>query len=88
MGICQMILDLCAKKRRYEPFFGLLTQRLCLLKTEFVGCFEKAFQNQYEIAHHLENVKLKNVPNFFGYMLATNSISWSVCINFSYQIKT
>ncbi|CAF4989034.1 unnamed protein product [Rotaria sp. Silwood1] len=78
IGVCRIILDLCAKKRRYRPFFGFLAQRLCLLKTEYVGCFEKAFQNQYEIAHHLESVKLKNLSNFFGYMLATNSISWSV----------
>ncbi|CAF4222980.1 unnamed protein product, partial [Rotaria sordida] len=78
MEVCQIILNNCAQKRRYDPFFGLLGQRLCLLKTEYIECFEKAFQDQYDLAHHLENVKLKNVPKFFAYMLVTNSISWSV----------
>ncbi|CAF1527898.1 unnamed protein product [Rotaria sordida] len=81
MEVCQIILNNCAQKRRYDPFFGLLGQRLCLLKTEYIECFEKAFQDQYDLAHHLENVKLKNVPKFFAYMLVTNSISWSVYEN-------
>ncbi|CAF1044388.1 unnamed protein product [Rotaria sordida] len=86
MEVCQIILNNCAQKRRYDPFFGLLGQRLCLLKTEYIECFEKAFQDQYDLAHHLENVKLKNVPKFFAYMLVTNSISWSVYTTSSSRI--
>ncbi|CAF4375103.1 unnamed protein product, partial [Adineta steineri] len=36
MELCQMILDSCAQQRTYERFFGLLGQRFCLLKKEYV----------------------------------------------------
>lgn len=73
-----MILDSCAQQRTYERFFGLLAQRFCLLKKEYVECFEKVFQDQYEIVHRLENVKLRNVAKFFAHLLFTDAISWGV----------
>ena len=75
-----MVLDSCAQQRTYERFFGLLGQRFCLLKKEYVECFEKVFQDQYEIVHRLENVKLRNVAKFFAHLLVTDAISWGVCI--------
>ena len=75
-----MILDSCAQQRTYERFFGLLAQRFCLLKKEYIECFEKVFQDQYEIVHRLENVKLRNVAKFFAHLLVTDAISWGVCI--------
>ncbi|CAF3377232.1 unnamed protein product [Rotaria socialis] len=47
--ICQIIIDNCAQRRRYEPFLGLLGQRLCLLKSEYAECFEKAFHDCADI---------------------------------------
>ena len=88
MELCQVILNSCAQKRTYEGFFGTIGQRLCSIKKEYVQCFEKAFQDQYDLAHHLDNVKLRIVPTFFAQLLLTDSISWSVCIHFSYKIKT
>jgi len=82
MELCQMILDSCAQQRTYERFFGLLGQRFCLLKKEYIECFEKVFQDQYEIVHRLENVKLRNVAKFFAHLLVTDAISWGVCIEF------
>lgn len=75
-----MILDSCAQQRTYERFFGLLAQRFCLLKKEYIECFEKVFQDQYEIVHRLENVKLRNVAKFFAHLLVTDAISWGVSI--------
>jgi hypothetical protein len=81
-----MILDSCAQQRTYERFFGLLGQRFCSLKKEYVECFEKVFQDQYEIVHRLENVKLRNVAKFFAHLLVTDAISWGVCIYLSYKM--
>ena len=75
-----MILDSCAQQRTYGRFFGLLGQRFCLLKKEYIECFEKLFQDRYEIVHRLENVKLKNIAKFFAHLLVTDAISWGVCI--------
>lgn len=90
MELCQMILDSCAQQRTYERFFGLLGQRFCLLKKEYVECFEKVFQDQYEIVHRLENVKLRNVAKFFAHLLVTDAISWGVlrCIHLTEEDTT
>ncbi|CAF1200519.1 unnamed protein product [Adineta steineri] len=90
MELCQMILDSCAQQRTYERFFGLLGQRFCLLKKEYVECFEKVFQDQYEIVHRLENVKLRNVAKFFAHLLVTDAISWGVlrCISLTEEDTT
>lgn len=77
-----MILDSSAQQRTYDRFFGLLGQRFCLLEKDYVDCFESVFQDQYEIVHRLENVRLRNVAKFFAHLLATDSISWGVCIHF------
>jgi pre-mRNA-splicing factor CWC22 len=76
--LCQMILDACAQQRTYEKFFGLLAQRFCQIKKEFVEHFETIFRQQYETCHRLETVKLRNVSRLLSHLLYTDSISWGV----------
>ena len=66
-------------KKREEIY-----KKFCLLKKEYIECFEKVFQDQYEIVHRLENVKLRNVAKFFAHLLVTDAISWGVCIQIQY----
>ena len=80
MELCKIILDTGAQKPVYERFFGLLGQRLCSLNKKYIECFEKLFQDRFEIVHRLENVKLKNIAKFFAHLLVTDAISWGVCI--------
>ncbi|CAF4582882.1 unnamed protein product [Rotaria magnacalcarata] len=84
MEVCQIIIDSCAQRRRHEPFLGLLGQRLRLLKSEYVEYFEKAFHDQCDVAHHFENVKLKNVGKRFAHLFLTNSISWTGLLKSEY----
>lgn len=88
--VCQMILDSCAQQRTYERFFGLLGQRFCELKKEFVECFEEIFKQQYETCHRLETVKLRNVSRFLSHLLYTDSISWGVleCVHLNEEETT
>jgi pre-mRNA-splicing factor CWC22 len=81
--LCQMILDSCAQQRTFERFFGLLAQRFCQLRKDFVEYFEKIFKEQYDTVHRLETVKLRNVSKFFSHLFYTDSISWGVldCIH-------
>lgn len=78
MELCQMILDACAQQRTYEKFFGLLAQRFCELRKEYVEHFETIFKQQYETCHRLETVKLRNVSKLLSHLLYTDSISWGV----------
>ena len=76
--LCQMVMDACAQQRTYEKFFGLLAQRFCQLKKEYVEYFETIFRQQYETCHRLETVKLRNVSRLLSHLLYTDSISWGV----------
>ncbi|CAF4121991.1 unnamed protein product, partial [Rotaria sordida] len=78
MELCKIILNMCAEQHTYKCSFGLLGEELCEARKEYVQHFEKIFQDQYEIAHSLENMKLKNVAKFFAHLLRTNAISWRV----------
>jgi pre-mRNA-splicing factor CWC22 len=88
--LCQMILDACAQQRTYERFFGLLAQRFCQLKSQFVECYELIFRQQYETCHRLETVKLRNVSRMLSHLLYTDSISWGVfeCVRLNEQETT
>jgi len=77
-SICKIIVHNCAQQHTYEPFFGLLGQRLCSLNKGYILHFGEVFYDQYIIDHSLEYVKLRNMAKFFAYLLATDSISWGV----------
>ena len=76
--VCAMILDCCAQQRTYEKFFGLLAQRFCMLKKEFMTPFQDLFREQYDTCHRLETNKLRNVGRFFSHLLHSDAISWEV----------
>ncbi|XP_072031453.1 uncharacterized protein [Amphiura filiformis] len=76
--VCMMILDCCAQQRTYEKFFGLLAQRFCQLKREYVAVFESIFPEQYSTCHRLDTNKLRNVAKMFAHLLFTDAISWTV----------
>ncbi len=80
--LCQIILDICAQRPKYERFFNLLGQKLCSLKQEYVKYFEKIFEDQYEIVHTLGNVQLRNFCKFFAHLLINHAISCGFCIHF------
>ncbi|XP_046845555.1 pre-mRNA-splicing factor CWC22 homolog [Xenia sp. Carnegie-2017] len=76
--VCNMIIDCCAQQRSYEKFFGLLGQRFCQLKKEYVDEFVRLFKDQYDTIHRLETNKLRNVAKFFSHLLYTDAIPWTV----------
>ncbi|XP_040564702.1 pre-mRNA-splicing factor CWC22 homolog isoform X2 [Lepeophtheirus salmonis] len=81
--LCHMVIDCFAQQRTYEKFYGLLAQRLCQLKKEYVEPFEKIFVDSYNTVHHLEIGKLRNVSKIFAHLLFTDAMSWQVltCIH-------
>jgi len=81
MELCRIVLDSYAEQLTYEYFFGLLGQYMCLLKVEYMSYFRTIFYKLCDIDHPFENVKSRNVAKFFAHLLATDSISWDVCID-------
>ena len=80
MELINMIIQCCIQERTYLRFYGLLSERLCMIKEVYKICFEKQFEAQYDKIHRLETNKLRNLAKLFAHLLYTDSIDWSVFI--------
>jgi len=73
-----MIIECCVQERTYLKFYGLLSERLCLLKDVYKHNYEKQFDLQYIKLHRLETNKLRNLANLYAHLLFTEAIDWMV----------
>ena len=73
-----MVIECCVQERTYLKFYGLLSERLCLLKDVYKHNYEKQFDLQYIKLHRLETNKLRNLANLYGHLLYTEAIDWMV----------
>ena len=73
-----MIIECCVQERTYLKFYGLLSERLCLLKDVYKHNYEKQFDSQYMKLHRLETNKLRNLANLYGHLLYTEAVDWMI----------
>ena len=73
-----MIIECCVQERTYLKFYGLLSERLCLLKDVYKHNYEKQFDLQYIKLHRLETNKLRNLANLYGHLLYTEAVDWMI----------
>lgn len=73
-----MIIECCSQERSYSTFYGLVGERFSKLNRVWTDAFEEAFGNYYTTIHRYETNRLRNIARFFGHMLASDAISWTV----------
>lgn len=76
-----MIIECCSQERSYSTFYGLVGERFSKLNRVWMECLQQAFGNYYHTIHRYETNRLRNISRFFGHMLATDAISWTVLEN-------
>ncbi|KIM28706.1 hypothetical protein M408DRAFT_329170 [Serendipita vermifera MAFF 305830] len=76
--LCNMVVECSSQERTYSRYYGLIGERLCKLNRVWFDCFEQAFKTYYDTIHRYETNRLRIIAKFFGHLLATDSISWSV----------
>ncbi|EEY64831.1 nucampholin [Phytophthora infestans T30-4] len=76
--ICSMLLECCSQERTYLRYYGLLSERFCLIKREYQDAFDECFAEQYSLIHRLETNKLRNVAKLFAHLLFTDALPWTV----------
>ncbi|KAJ3518351.1 hypothetical protein NM688_g9450 [Phlebia brevispora] len=88
--LCKMIIECCSQERSYSTFYGLIGERFCKLNRVWNESFEQAFSDYYLTIHRYETNRLRNIARFFGHLLASDSISWSVldCIKLTEEDTT
>ncbi|GAA6009107.1 hypothetical protein JCM10207_004096 [Rhodosporidiobolus poonsookiae] len=76
--MCNMIIECCSQERTFSKFYGLMGERFAKLHQSWAMAYELCFQNYYATIHRYETNRLRNIARFFGHLLFTDSISWTV----------
>ncbi|KDQ33998.1 hypothetical protein PLEOSDRAFT_1033756 [Pleurotus ostreatus PC15] len=73
-----MLIECCSQERSYSKFYGLVGERFSKLNRVWTECLEEAFQTYYDTIHRYETNRLRNIAKFFGYLLSSDAITWTV----------
>ncbi|GAA5879328.1 hypothetical protein JCM1840_006949 [Sporobolomyces johnsonii] len=76
--LCNMVIECCSQERTFSKFYGLMGERFCKLNQTWQMAYEQCFANYYATIHRYETNRLRNIARFFGHLLMTDAISWTV----------
>lgn len=76
--VCKMLVECCGRERTYQRYYGLIAQRLCMMRTGYKKSFVDCFREQYVMAPQLEITMLQNVAKFFVHLLGEDALPWHI----------
>ncbi|BGP13834.1 pre-mRNA-splicing factor cwc22 [Rhodosporidiobolus nylandii] len=76
--MCNMVIECCSQERTFSKFYGLMGERFCKIHQSWAMAYEQCFLNFYATIHRYETNRLRNIARFFGHLLLSDSISWTV----------
>ena len=72
-----MLIELCGREEIYSPYYARVAESLCWRdRNLYQGIFERCFPMQVALVNGMDNNKLRNVAEFFGYLVGKGAISW------------
>lgn len=85
-----MIIDCCAEERVYINYYGLLGERLCKTKEDFIKVFHKTFVDRFLVIDEYKTQKIRKIAKFFAHLLSFDAIDWFVlkCIDLREESTT
>lgn len=78
MEIVNMLIEACSQEKIYNKIYGGVGSQLCLLNAYWKDRFVTAFKDYYGKIHRYDGNKIRNIATMFGFMLASDSLSWKV----------
>ncbi|KAK4332893.1 Pre-mRNA-splicing factor CWC22 [Rhodotorula toruloides] len=76
--LCNMVIECCSQERTFSKFYGLMGERFCKINQVWATAYEQCFVNYYATIHRYETNRLRNIARFFGHLLMTDAMSWTV----------
>lgn len=76
--ICNMVLDCCLEDWTYTNFYGLIGERLCKVWEDFLKSYFQIFVERYSTIFEYDSNKIRKMAKFFGHLLFTDALDWSV----------
>lgn len=88
--MCNMVVDCCIEERTYLNYYGLLAERLCKVKEDFMKIFFKIFIERYATIYEYDTNKIRKLAKFFSHLLTTDAIDWHAlrCIELTPEATT
>lgn len=88
--LCDMVVQCCSQERTYAKYYGMIGERFCKLNRSWRLIFEASFESYYDTIHRFETNKIRNIAKFFGHLLASDGIQWSVfsCVRLTEEETT
>ena len=74
--VATMLIECCAQERTFLRFYGLLSERFCMLDKGYQFVFDELFAKQYTMIHRLETNKLRNVAKLFAHLIHSDGLPW------------
>jgi pre-mRNA-splicing factor CWC22 len=72
-----MLIEFCGREETYSPYYARVAESLCWRdRNLYQGIFERCFPMQVALVSRMDNNKLRNVAEFFGYLVGKGSILW------------
>lgn len=78
LELCKMVTECCSQEKTFIRTYGLLGDILCSLNKKYVSCFEETFATHYATIHRFDTRKIRNMANFYAFLLASDALPWSV----------
>jgi pre-mRNA-splicing factor CWC22 len=76
--LCNMILECCSQERTFMRYYGLVGKQFCLISRVYVSRFEEAFAEHYATVHQFDSRKIRNMANFYAFLLCADALPWSI----------
>lgn len=76
--VVNMLIECCAQEKIYNKIYGGVCTHLCRLRRDWHDLFKEAFKDYYEKIHRYQTLRIRNIATLFGYLLASDGLSWEV----------
>ncbi|KAA8900350.1 hypothetical protein TRICI_006222 [Trichomonascus ciferrii] len=76
--VVNMVVECCAQEKTYNKIFGGVSTQLCRLNRKWHDLFKGAFKDYYGKIHRYKTLQIRNIATLFGYLLASDGLSWEV----------
>ncbi|EKE41835.1 hypothetical protein ENUP19_0009G0011 [Entamoeba nuttalli] len=76
--LVEMVIECCSQEKTYKKYYGLASERLCVLHILYKNLFIDQFKIQYQTIHLKDMNQIRNIAMLYSYLFYSNAIPWEL----------
>ncbi|EDR21607.1 pre-mRNA-splicing factor cwc22, putative [Entamoeba dispar SAW760] len=76
--LVEMVIECCSQEKTYKKYYGLASERLCVLYVLYKNLFIDQFKIQYQTIHLKDMNQIRNIAMLYSYLFYSNAIPWEL----------